>query len=187
MRIMGMNLLHPMSPFRAIGTVLCLRAVTVLAQTLPTPVICEDSLDGQAPFDANNVPCLLGCGLPVARATGSLLPGSVNETEIPYCQLNCVRKEATPQQSAAAPGCYQSCKAHNQATPENIGWCMYWCVDGLGDLVASTSCVPSLEFGQSATTTVDGTRTLVYERKEASPHRAIRSKFWSSPRKSTPS
>jgi hypothetical protein len=135
--------------------------------TLPTPVICDDSLGNQPPFNSNNVPCLLGCGGQITIPTGSLLPGSVNLTEIPYCQLNCVRKDATPAQSSAAPGCYESCKAHNQATPDNIGWCMYWCVDGLGDLVASTSCVPQLEYGQTVTTIIDG-HTFTYARTSIS-------------------
>ncbi|KAH8880891.1 hypothetical protein GQ53DRAFT_754728 [Thozetella sp. PMI_491] len=135
-----------------------LKTHLVSAQSLPTPVICEDTIDGSPPFNSNNVPCLLGCGTPLTHATASLLPGSVNETDIPYCQLNCVHKSATPAESAAAPGCYQACKAHNQATPENIGWCMYWCVDGFQE-VASTSCVPSLRYG-STITTVIGDQTV---------------------------
>lgn len=50
----------------------------------------------------------------------SLLPGGVNETDIPYCQLDCLRDDATPSQSAAAPDCYRRCRVMNQATPENI-------------------------------------------------------------------
>lgn len=98
---------------------LSLRAV----QAIPDPIICEDTLDGSPPFDSRDVPCILGCGVPVAIATGSLLPGSVNETDIPYCQLNCVHDDATPAQSAAAPDCRRSCQVMNQATPENIGVC----------------------------------------------------------------
>jgi hypothetical protein len=128
----------------------------VSGQTLPNPLICEDSINNLPPFKSNAVPCLLGCGTPIAIATGSLLPGSVNTTDIPYCQLNCVHQDATPSQSALAPDCNQRCHAHNQATPENIGWCMYWCVEGFGDLVASTSCVPSLEFGSMVTSVIDG-------------------------------
>ena len=40
------------------------------AQLLPDPLICEDSLNNEPPFNANRVPCLLGCGLPEPRATG---------------------------------------------------------------------------------------------------------------------
>jgi hypothetical protein len=127
-----------------------------LATAVPNPLICEDSIDGIPPFDSNDVPCLLGCGAPLAIATGSLLPGSVNTTDIPYCQLNCVHKSASPAQSSAAPGCYDSCHKKNQATPENIGWCIYWCVDGFVDVVESTACVPSLVYGPTITTTVDG-------------------------------
>ncbi|KAL7625481.1 hypothetical protein AAE478_004701 [Parahypoxylon ruwenzoriense] len=126
------------------------------AQSLPDPIICEDTLDGRPPFESRHVPCLLGCGVPVAVATGGLLPGSVNGTDIPYCQLDCVHEDATPSQSAAAPDCYRRCGVRNQATPENIGWCMYWCVDGFADLVESTACVPSLEFGTLPVTTVGG-------------------------------
>ena len=136
----------------------------ISGQTLPNPLICEDSINKQPPFKSNDIPCLLGCGTQIAVATGSLLPGSVNVTDIPYCQLNCVHQGATPSQSALAPECYQRCQAHNQATPENIGWCMYWCVDGLGDLVASTSCVPSLEFGSMVTSVIDGA-TETFERE----------------------
>ncbi|KAI6090812.1 hypothetical protein F4821DRAFT_227943 [Hypoxylon rubiginosum] len=136
---------------------LSLRAV----QAIPDPIICEDTLDGSPPFDSRDVPCILGCGVPVAIATGSLLPGSVNETDIPYCQLNCVHDDATPAQSAAAPDCRRSCQVMNQATPENIGWCMYWCVDGYSDLVETTKCVPSLTYGDEITTT-DGSWTITY-------------------------
>ncbi|KAI1462231.1 hypothetical protein F4805DRAFT_409795 [Annulohypoxylon moriforme] len=123
---------------------------------IPDPIICEDTLDGSPPFNSNDVPCLLGCGAPIAVATGSLLPGSVNETDIPYCQLNCVHSAASPAQSSAAPGCYNACHVTNQATPENIGWCMFWCVEGYGELVKSTACVPSLEYGSLVTTTIGG-------------------------------
>jgi hypothetical protein len=128
----------------------------VAAQTLPNPLICEDSLNNLPPFSTADVPCLLGCGAQIAVPTGNLLPGSVNVTDIPYCQLNCVHKNATPQQSALAPNCHDRCSNMNSATPENIGWCMYWCVDDLGDLVVSTTCVPNLEFGDLETTTIDG-------------------------------
>ncbi|KAI0840167.1 hypothetical protein F5Y06DRAFT_294838 [Hypoxylon sp. FL0890] len=126
------------------------------AQALPDPIICEDTLDGSPPFNSNDVPCLLRCGVPIAVPTGSLLPGSVNETDIPYCQLNCVHTNASPSQSAVAPDCYQGCRVMNQGTPENVGWCMYWCVDGFTDLVESTACVPSLEYGSLVTSTEGG-------------------------------
>ena len=134
------------------------------AEAIPDPIICEDTLDGSPPFNSNDVPCLLGCGVPVAYPTGSLLPGSVNETDIPYCQLNCVRENASPSQSAVAPDCYQRCRVRNQATPENVGWCMYWCIDGFADLVESTACVPSLEYGSLVTSTV-GSMTITLRRE----------------------
>ncbi|KAI0129248.1 hypothetical protein F4776DRAFT_161868 [Hypoxylon sp. NC0597] len=136
-------------------------ALALPTQAIPDPIICEDTLDGSPPFNSNDVPCLLGCGVPVAVPTGSLLPGSVNETDIPYCQLNCVHDDATPSQSAVAPDCYQRCRVMNQATPENIGWCMYWCVDGYTDLVESTACVPSLVYGSLVTSTI-GSATVTY-------------------------
>ncbi|KAI3337251.1 hypothetical protein HD806DRAFT_32387 [Xylariaceae sp. AK1471] len=141
-----------------------------LTTSVPNPLICEDSLDGTTPFNSNNVPCLLGCGVPVAVATGSLLPGSVNVTDIPYCQLNCVHKNASPAQSSAAPGCYDSCHKKNQATPENIGWCMYWCVEGYVDIVESTACVPSLAYGPIVTSTINGL-TLTFQLQQLSPNR----------------
>jgi hypothetical protein len=128
------------------------------AQTLPNPLICEDSLNNLPPYSSDDVPCLLGCGAPVTVPTGTLLPGSVNITDIPYCQLNCVHKNATPAQSALAADCHDRCSKLNSRTPDNIGWCLYWCVDQLGDLVASTTCVPNQEFGDLETTTIDGVR-----------------------------
>lgn len=138
----------------------------ILVSAIPDPIICEDTLDGSPPFNSNKVPCLLGCGVPVAVATGSLLPGSVNETDIPYCQLNCVQDDPLPAMSSAAPTCYDACKVRNQATPENVGWCMFWCVEGWADLVRSTACVPSLEYGSLVTTVVG--RVTVTERREYS-------------------
>ncbi|OTA61171.1 hypothetical protein K449DRAFT_71115 [Hypoxylon sp. EC38] len=136
-------------------------ALALPIQAIPDPIICEDTLDGSPPFNSNDVPCVLGCGVPVAVPTGTLLPGSVNVTDIPYCQLNCVHDDATPSQSALAPDCYQSCRVMNQATPENIGWCMYWCVDGYADLVESTACVLSLTYGSWVTSTI-GSRTVTF-------------------------
>lgn len=152
---------------------LALRFGAYAQKPLPDPIICEDTLDGSPPFRANQVPCLLGCGVPVAVATGSLLPGSVNTTDIPYCQLDCVRGPgggqrggASAQESAAAPDCYQKCQVMNQGTPENQGWCMRWCVAGFGDLVQSTKCVPSLVWGDYVTTTghYDG-KTVSFRRE----------------------
>ncbi|XDG02099.1 hypothetical protein ABKA04_001714 [Annulohypoxylon sp. FPYF3050] len=139
----------------------------ILVSAIPDPIICEDTLDGSPPFNSNKVPCLLGCGVPVAVATGSLLPGSVNETDIPYCQLNCVQDDPLPAMSSAAPTCYDACKVRNQATPENVGWCMFWCVEGWADLVRSTACVPSLEYGSLVTTVVG--RVTVTERPFTEP------------------
>ncbi|KAI0119628.1 hypothetical protein F4814DRAFT_412782 [Daldinia grandis] len=71
-----------------------------LAQEIPDPLICEDTLDGSPPFQADSVPCLLRC--------------------------------------------------------QDVRWCMYWCADGLGDIVEATACVPSLEFGAVSTAVEDG-------------------------------
>ncbi|KAF3068904.1 hypothetical protein GL218_08173 [Daldinia childiae] len=132
-----------------------------LAQKIPDPLICEDTLDGSPAFQADSIPCLLRCQDPLAAATGSLLPGSVNETAIPYCQLDCVHRAASPAQSTRAPDCYRRCRVRNQGSPENAGWCMYWCVDGFGDVVEATACVPSLEFGAVSTVVEDG-RTVTF-------------------------
>ncbi|KAI1391123.1 uncharacterized protein F4822DRAFT_395623 [Hypoxylon trugodes] len=130
----------------------------LLTHGIPDPIICEDSLDGTSShFNSNNVPCLLGCGAPEPVATGSLLPGSVNVTDIPYCRLNCVHRDsASPAQSSAAPDCNSRCENGNGATPENLGWCMYWCVDGYSDLVGKTTCIPSLVYGDLVTSTIGG-------------------------------
>ncbi|KAI1106087.1 hypothetical protein F4804DRAFT_70898 [Jackrogersella minutella] len=138
------------------ATLLLLAASLTPVQAIPNPIICEDTLDGSPAFDVNKVPCLLGCGSQVAVATGSLLPGSVNLTEIPYCELDCVHADASPAQSAAAPDCYDRCQVMNQGTPENVGWCMFWCVEGYTELVETTACVPSLEYGALTTTTIGG-------------------------------
>ncbi|KAI1331106.1 hypothetical protein F5Y16DRAFT_360541 [Xylariaceae sp. FL0255] len=145
----------------ALALLLASIPLQALAQ-VPTPIICEDSIDGKPPFDSNDVPCLLGCGAPLATVSGSFLPGSVNTATIPYCELDCVHTSASPAQSSAAPGCYDDCHHKNEATPENIGWCMYWCVEGYSSLVESTACVPSLVYGPPVTTIVEGdvTETL---------------------------
>lgn len=143
---------------------LSLITASALAQKIPDPLICEDTLDGSPPFQADSIPCLLRCQDPLAVATGSLLPGSVNETAIPYCQLDCVYSAASPAQSARAPDCYRRCQVRNQGSPENAGWCMYWCADGFGDVVETTACVPSLEFGAVSTAVEDG-RTVTFRRE----------------------
>ncbi|KAH8666561.1 hypothetical protein BX600DRAFT_461990 [Xylariales sp. PMI_506] len=155
--------MRPLLDPAVLAIALHLAAQAAHSQTLPDPAICEDSIDGQPPFNSNDVPCLLGCGSQITQATGSLLPGSVNLTEIPYCQLDCVRSGASPAQSSAAPGCYAGCKLKNQATPENIGWCMYWCVDGYADLVTTTACVPSLEYVPVATSLVGSDLTVTID------------------------
>lgn len=106
---------------------LFLLPAVLLPVAAQSPLICEDSINNHAPFDFNDVPCLLGCGMQISRPTGSLLPGSVNETDIPYCRLNCVHKDVTPAQSSAAPSCNSKCENGNGATPDQLGWCMYWC------------------------------------------------------------
>lgn len=140
-------------------------ATLITACRAQGPLICEDSISGQAPFDSVDVPCLLRCGDSVSMATGSLLPGSVNSTNIPYCELDCVRKEATPAQSSAAPACDQQCRQRNSGTPEQLGWCMYWCVQGgnIAQSVVATTCVPSLEYVPVATSTIDGDFTVTVQ------------------------
>ncbi|KAJ7668555.1 hypothetical protein DFH06DRAFT_1321797 [Mycena polygramma] len=126
------------------------------AAQVPDPLICEDSIDGKPPFQSNAIPCLVGCDCQITQATLSFLPGSINTTCIPYCNLDCVRKNPTPAQSALAPNCWERCKVQNHAIPEEVGWCMYWCVDGYTDLVTSTSCVPSLSYGAPTASVIDG-------------------------------
>ncbi|CZT25103.1 uncharacterized protein RCC_10832 [Ramularia collo-cygni] len=122
--------------------------------------ICEDSINSQQPFNNNAIPCLLNCGLGVTIATGDLFPGQVNSTETPYCRLNCVRQRqgVTPAQSSAAPACNSRCEERNSATPDQLGWCMYWCVQGgeIEEFVVGTSCVPSIVMVPTATVTEHG-------------------------------
>ncbi|KAF8216169.1 hypothetical protein K438DRAFT_1800183 [Mycena galopus ATCC 62051] len=122
--------------------------------SLPNPLICEDTIDGSPPFQSIDIPCIVGCDCQIDVATLSFLPGSINTTCYPYCNLDCVRKDATPAQSALAPSCWDRCQGQN-ATPENLGWCMYWCVDGYTDVVTSTTCVPSLARGAPTITVID--------------------------------
>ncbi|KAJ6519886.1 hypothetical protein C8R45DRAFT_953146 [Mycena sanguinolenta] len=138
------------------GAVLLALSLSAAAQSVPNPLICEDSIDGQPPFQATDIPCIVGCDCQIVTPTLSFLPGSINTTCYPYCNLDCVRKDATPAQSALAPSCWDICQAQNHGIPERLGWCMYWCVDGYTDLVTSTSCVPSLSPGAPTTTVVGG-------------------------------
>jgi hypothetical protein len=123
---------------------------------VPDPLICEDTIDGKPPFQSIDIPCIVGCDCTIFHATLSFLPGSINTTCIPYCNLDCVRKDPTPAQSALAPDCWNRCKVQNNFLPENVGWCMYWCVDGYTDLVTSTKCIPSLSYGAPTTSVFDG-------------------------------
>ncbi|PTU23543.1 hypothetical protein P175DRAFT_0500114 [Aspergillus ochraceoroseus IBT 24754] len=130
--------------------------LTVAVASLPDPLICEESIDGQTPYSSDTIPCILGCHNGVAAATGTLLPGSLNTTAIPYCYLDCVRKDATPSQSALAPECSSACENGHSASPEELGWCVYWCVDGYRDIVESTTCVPHIEYITVSSTVIDG-------------------------------
>ncbi|KAJ7929108.1 hypothetical protein B0H13DRAFT_2652629 [Mycena leptocephala] len=103
--------------------------------SVPDPLICEDTIDGKPPFQSIDIPCIVGCDCTIFHATLSFLPGSINTTCIPYCNLDCVQ---------------------NNFLPENVGWCMYWCVDGYTDLVTSTKCIPSLSYGAPTTSVFDG-------------------------------
>jgi len=142
-----------------------LSVLLVNLSTAQTPIICEDNISGQLPFKSEAVPCVLECDSQVAVATEGLLPGSVNETDIPYCELDCVRSDASPAQSSAAPGCYAECQKRNSATPEQLGWCMYWCVQGgeIEQLVISTTCVPSIEWVPATTRFGTETEVVTYE------------------------
>jgi len=98
-----------------------------------------------------DVPCILGCDCVTVKPTGASLPGEVNTTCLAYCNLDCVRKDATPAQLALAPSCWNICQAQH-ATLEKTGWCMYCCVDGYSDLVTSTPPAP----GEPTNTMIDG-------------------------------
>jgi len=136
--------------------------LSAAAQSVPNPLICEDSIDGKPPFQVIDVACIVGCNCEIVAPTLSFLPGSVNTTCIPYCNLDCVRKDPTPAQSALAPSCWDRCQVQ-RATPENTGWCMYWCVDGYTDLVTATTCVPSISLGAPTTTVIGGTDTVTFD------------------------
>ncbi|KAK7064175.1 hypothetical protein R3P38DRAFT_28465 [Favolaschia claudopus] len=145
---------HSMSLITLLFLFLCtVRALT--PTSVPDPLICEDSIDGKPPFQEIAAPCLLGCDCVFVKPTGGFLPGQVNTTCIPYCNLDCVHTDATPSQSALAPSCWDRCQVQ-RATPENTGWCMYWCVEGYTDLVTSATCIPSLTFGLPETTVFGG-------------------------------
>ncbi|KAJ7254051.1 hypothetical protein B0H12DRAFT_569552 [Mycena haematopus] len=130
--------------------------LSVVSQSVPNPLICEDSIDGKPPFQSVDIPCILECDCEIVKPTLSFLPGSINATCFPYCNLDCVRKDATPAQSALAPSCWDICQVQNKGIPERLGWCMYWCVDGYTSLVTATSCVPSLSPGAPMTTVISG-------------------------------
>lgn len=138
-------------------SLLALFSSIALASAAQAP-ICEDTIDSQPPFNNNNIPCLLNCNTPISQATGGLLPGSINATNVPYCRLNCVRGgDVTPAQSAAAPACNERCEKINSATPDQLGWCIYWCVEGgeFEELVVSTTCVPSIQYTPVSTFTAE--------------------------------
>jgi hypothetical protein len=152
-----------MRPLLASAAALSLLFLLTAAQSVPNPLICEDSIDGKPPFQSLDIPCLVGCNCQITTPTGTFLPGQINTTCIPYCNLDCVRKDATPAQSALAPSCWDRCQVQNQGIPERVGWCMYWCVDGYTDLVTATSCVPSLSPGAPTTTVIDS-HTVTFNR-----------------------
>lgn len=131
-------------------------AIAILTRAQKQAPICEDSIDSQPPFNNNVIPCLLGCPAALTMATGGLLPGSINATDTPYCRLRCVRPDFTPAEFAAAPACNERCERTNSATPDQMGWCMYWCVEGgeIESMVVSTTCVPSLQRTPVSTLTI---------------------------------
>jgi hypothetical protein len=140
--------------------VLLVSAAKAQSISLPSPLICEDVIAGQQPFIASSAPCLLGCGTPSPTAVGSLLPGFVNTTDIPYCEARCVRPNITTDQLARAPTCASQCQDQRaKGTIENYAWCMYYCVEGgaLQSLVQSVTCIPSVALGSAfSTITQDG-------------------------------
>lgn len=119
---------------------------------LPSPLICEDPIDGSHfGYDSDSIPCFVDCTGMEIHQTGYDTPYTINSTEIPYCMLNCVRKGATPSQSARAPECSKTCaKRGHYYNPEVMGWCMFWCVDGYKDVVASRTCVPEIGYATKA-------------------------------------
>ncbi|KAL3496530.1 hypothetical protein BJX62DRAFT_232199 [Aspergillus germanicus] len=123
---------------------------------------CDAPLPGtpNTNYTSNSTPCLLRCHDPVNIATGTLLPGSINSTAIPYCYLDCVHSDATPAQSALAPECSSACDGNGDGgNIEVLGWCVYWCVDGYKEEVLSTECVP--RWAYVPITTVVGGRTEI--------------------------
>jgi hypothetical protein len=152
------------------------RALTLFTFVLSLPLIflsptahalnCDAPLPGtnNTTYTSNATPCLLRCHDPVDIATGTLLPGSMNSTAVPYCYLDCVHSDATPSQSALAPECSSACEGSGYAgNIEVLGWCVYWCVDGYEEEVLSTECVPRYAY-VPVTTVVDGmTETVTGE------------------------
>ncbi|KAL2840378.1 hypothetical protein BJX68DRAFT_246753 [Aspergillus pseudodeflectus] len=135
----------------------------LLPLTLPSlthALNCDAPLPGtpNTTYTSNSTPCLLRCHDPLSIATGTLLPGSINSTAIPYCYLDCVHSDATPAQSALAPECSSACEGSGHAgNIEVLGWCVYWCVDGFQEEVLGTECVP--RWAYVPITTVVGGRT----------------------------
>ncbi|KAJ0422212.1 hypothetical protein BJY00DRAFT_311274 [Aspergillus carlsbadensis] len=119
---------------------------------------CDAPLPGTSntTYTSNSTPCLLRCHDPLSIATGTLLPGSINSTAVPYCYLDCVHDNATPAQSALAPECSSACEGSGHAgNIEVLEWCVYWCVDGYEEEVLSTECVPRYAY-VPVETVVDG-------------------------------
>ncbi|KAF7300671.1 R3H domain-containing protein [Mycena chlorophos] len=141
---------------RALVVALLVASAAAQSLSIPNPLICEDTIDGSAPFQSIDIPCIVGCDCEIVHATLSFLPGNVNTTCYPYCNLNCVRPNATPEQTALAPSCWDTCSKTQAESPENLGWCMYWCVDGYSSVVTAATCVPSIGYGSETTTVIDG-------------------------------
>lgn len=149
-------------------------AILILASTLRTqaqstvrPLRCEDPVDGEPAFTFSPaaLSCVSsGCYKPNIPGTPdynpNIAPGAYNATDVSYCAASCLRPGLSSQQLALAPTCWDYCSAHDAATPEQQGWCMYWCVDGKSDLVQSTTCEP--EIARVPATTVIGAMTETY-------------------------
>lgn len=138
-----------------VPSILLVAAAATAVQSQSSVFTCEQSLNGQPPFEmgSNIIAAISGCVEPTYNVPG-LAPGSINATDIPYCQIRNIRTNVTAAQLALAPSCMNNCEFQNKGTPEQYAWCMYWCVDG-EDLVLSTTCVPEYEY-KTITTVLAG-------------------------------
>jgi len=140
---------------------------SIEAQSSTRPLRCEDPINNEPAFHFSpaTLACVSsGCTQPNIPGTPnynpSIAPLAYNATDVPYCTARCLRPDATSQQLAQAPGCYDYCNSHDAGTPEQQAWCVYWCVDGMRDMVESATCEP--EIMRVPATTIIGTMTETY-------------------------